>query len=113
MKGPHGIPTDLLDRLVIIRTELYSHEEMIQILSIRAKVEGIEIDDGSLNFLEEIGGQTSLRHAVQLLTPAAMVAKTNGRDDVAISDIEQVNALFHDAKDSARLLAEQADRYIS
>ena len=113
MKGPHGIPTDLLDRLVIIRTELYSQEEMIQILSIRSKVEGIEIDDASLNFLGEIGGQTSLRHAVQLLTPAAMVAKTNGRDDVAISDIEQVNALFHDAKYSARLLAEQADRYIS
>ena len=113
MRGPHGIPTDLLDRLVIIRTELYSREEMIQILAVRAKVEGIEIDDASLQFLGEIGEKTSLRHAVQLLTPASMMAKTNGRDDVCHSDIEQVHALFHDAKSSARLLSEQADKYIS
>ena len=113
MKGPHGIPTDLLDRLVIIRTELYSREEMIQILAIRANVEGIQIDETSLSYLGEIGEQTSLRHAVQLLTPASMTAKTNGRDDVCKSDIEMVNSLFHDAKYSARLLTEQADKYIS
>lgn len=113
MKGPHGIPTDLLDRLVIIRTELYSREEMIQILAIRANVEGITIDESSLNFLGEIGERTSLRHAVQLLTPASMLAKTNGRDDVCRSDIEQVDGLFHDAKRSAQLLTEQADKFIT
>lgn len=113
MRGPHGIPTDLLDRLVIIRTELYTREEMIQILGIRANVEGIQIDEESLNFLGQIGEETSLRHAVQLLTPASMMAKTNGRDDVCKSDIEEVNGLFHDAKYSAKLLAEEADKYIS
>eukprot|EP00210_Caulerpa_lentillifera_P006438 g6150.t1 len=113
MTAPHGIPTDLLDRLVIIRTELYSREEMIQILSIRAKVEGIEIDEESLSYLGEIGEVTSLRHAVQLLTPASMMAKTNGRDAVCQGDIEEVNTLFHDAKFSAKLLTEQADKFIS
>ena len=31
MASPHGIPVDLLDRLVIIRTETYVPAEMIQV----------------------------------------------------------------------------------
>jgi len=31
MTCPHGIPVDLLDRLVIIRTETYGPTEMIQV----------------------------------------------------------------------------------
>ena len=38
MAGPHGIPVDLLDRLVIIRTLPYTLEESVQILAIRAQV---------------------------------------------------------------------------
>ncbi len=60
-----------------------------------------------------MGERTSLRHAVQLLTPASMLARTNGRDAIVRADLEDVDNLFHDAKYSARLLAEQADKYIS
>ncbi|GLI60262.1 hypothetical protein VaNZ11_002352 [Volvox africanus] len=111
--SPHGIPVDLLDRLVIIRTLPYTLTEMVQILAIRAQVEGIGIDEESLAFLGEVGERTSLRHAVQLLTPASMLARTNGRDAISHGDLEEVDSLFHDAKYSARLLAEQADKYIS
>ena len=38
MTSPHGIPVDLLDRLVIIRTLPYTPQEMVQILAIRAQV---------------------------------------------------------------------------
>lgn len=38
MVSPHGIPVDLLDRLLIIRTLPYSIEEIVQILAIRAQV---------------------------------------------------------------------------
>lgn len=38
MLSPHGIPVDLLDRLVIIRTLQYVLEEIIAILNTRAKV---------------------------------------------------------------------------
>ena len=31
MNSPHGIPVDLLDRLVIVRTETYGLTEMIQV----------------------------------------------------------------------------------
>ena len=43
----------------------------------------------------------------------AVLAQTNGRDAVTRSDVEDIDTLFHDAKASARLLAEQADKYIS
>jgi len=33
MNSPHGIPLDLLDRLVIIRTQIYGPAEMIQVLA--------------------------------------------------------------------------------
>jgi len=34
-KSPHGIPIDLLDRLLIIGTEPYNESEIQQILAIR------------------------------------------------------------------------------
>merc|ERR1712070_560504 len=74
MSAPHGMPVDLLDRLVIIRTLPYTPQEMVRILAIRAAVESLSIDEESLCFLGELGEQTSLRHAVQLLTPAAILA---------------------------------------
>ena len=33
MTSPHGIPVDLLDRLVIIRTQTYGPDEMIKVLA--------------------------------------------------------------------------------
>ena len=35
--APHGVPVDLLDRLVIIRTLPYNLEEMVAILALRAQ----------------------------------------------------------------------------
>merc|ERR1739848_323954 len=58
MTSPHGIPVDLLDRLVIIRTQTYGPAEIIQILAIRAQVEELVVDEESLAFLGEIGQRT-------------------------------------------------------
>ena len=113
MQSPHGIPVDLLDRLVIIRTLPYTPQEMVQILAIRAQTEGLTVDEDTLVKLGEIGARTSLRHVVQLLTPAAILAKTAGRDNIVADDIESMDELFYDAKASAKMLQEQADRYIS
>lgn len=113
ISSPHGIPVDLLDRLVIIRTLPYTPAEMIQILAIRATVESLSVDEESLAYLGEIGERTSLRHAVQLLTPASIVAKTNGREQISKGDLEDIATLFLDAKASARLLQEQPDKYVS
>ncbi len=53
--SPHGIPVDLLDRLMIIRTTPYSMEEIIQIAAIRASVEGLTVDPDALVLLGSIG----------------------------------------------------------
>ncbi|EOY33372.1 P-loop containing nucleoside triphosphate hydrolases superfamily protein isoform 1 [Theobroma cacao] len=113
MNSPHGIPVDLLDRLVIIRTQIYGPAEMIQILAIRAQVEELVVDEESLAFLGEMGQSTSLRHAVQLLSPAGIVAKMNGRDSICKADLEEVSKLYIDAKSSAKILQEQQEKFIS
>merc|ERR1712060_236823 len=111
--SPHGIPVDLLDRLVIIRTMPYSVDEIVQVVNIRAQTESLSVDEEALVLLGEIGANTSLRYVVQLLTPASVLAKTSGRDSISRDDIEEIDSLFFDAKSSAKLLAEQADKYIS
>ncbi|GAB2233949.1 hypothetical protein Droror1_Dr00003179 [Drosera rotundifolia] len=113
MKSPHGIPVDLLDRLVIIRTETYGPAETIQILAIRAQVEELVVDEEGLAYMGEIGQRASLRHAIQLLSPSSIIAKMNGRDNICKADIEEASSLYLDAKSSARLLQEQPDKYIT
>ncbi|KAI9335523.1 TIP49 C-terminus-domain-containing protein [Obelidium mucronatum] len=111
--SPHGIPLDLLDRLLIIRTLPYTLEEIRVILSIRAKIEGIKIQPDASEMLAQIGVKTSLRYANQLLTPGNILARINGRDEIDVENIEEVDKLFYDAKGSAKILAEHSERYIS
>ncbi|EEA07027.1 ruvB-like 1 protein, putative [Cryptosporidium muris RN66] len=108
----HGIPVDLLDRLLIIRTVPYNIEEMIRIVSIRCETEGIKVDKDALQALGEIGNSTSLRYICQLLTPAAIISGTYGRDCITRDDIKEVDNLFFDAKASARRLAEDASSFV-
>ena len=103
--SPHGVPVDLLDRMLIIRTMPYSTEEMVQILSIRAATESISLNEEALANLGEIGARTTLRYAVQMLTPSKILATTQGRDVIEADDVEEVDELFYDAKSSAKVLA--------
>merc|ERR1712176_524848 len=64
MKSPHGIPIDLLDRLMIIRTTPYTLAELVQILAIRAQTEGLKVTQEGLAHLGAIGSKTSLRYVV-------------------------------------------------
>ena len=74
MQSPHGIPVDLLDRVVIIRTLPYSLQDMVRIIAVRAQVENLQIDADGLAFLGSVAEATSLRHAVQLLSPASIIS---------------------------------------
>jgi RuvB-like protein 1 (pontin 52) len=110
--SPHGIPVDLLDRLLIIRTMPYTVEEIVKILSIRAQTESINLNEEALGFLGALGARTSLRYAVQLLSPASIYANTQGRDMIEREDLDMVNSLFFDSKASAKILSENADKFI-
>lgn len=62
--APHGIPVDLLDRLLVIRTLQYSQQEIAQILAIRAATEGLAVEDDAIAFLAELGVKSSLRYVL-------------------------------------------------
>merc|ERR1719287_228127 len=66
-KSPHGIPIDLLDRLLIISTSPYTEKEIKHILKIRCEEEDVEMADDALTLLTKIGIETSLRYAIQLI----------------------------------------------
>eukprot|EP00388_Colpodella_angusta_P017251 GDKJ01042705.1.p1 GENE.GDKJ01042705.1~~GDKJ01042705.1.p1 ORF type:complete len:383 (-),score=54.07 GDKJ01042705.1:183-1331(-) len=113
IRAPHGMPTDLLDRLLIVRTQSYKRDEIMEIVKIRAETEGIPIDEEAVEHIGEIGRRTgSLRFVVQLLTPALIVAQTQGRDTVTAEDLETVDDLFKDAKSSAQILRENAAAFV-
>ena len=71
-----------------------------------------QVDEEALAAMGEIGARTSLRYAVQLLTPGNIIAQTAGRECINASDVEEVDELFKDAKASAKLLA-RSDGYLS
>ncbi|EEB09174.1 AAA family ATPase Rvb1 [Schizosaccharomyces japonicus yFS275] len=101
--APHGIPTDLLDRLMIVRTLPYSAAEIKAIVQTRAKVESLNLTEAALDRLSEMGHKTSLRYAVQLLTPASIVAKLGASEAVDVQHVEECADLFLDTKRSARV----------
>jgi len=103
--APHGIPVDLLDRILIIRTTTYLLEDIKAIVQIRTKVEGLVIAEDALNYIAESGSKTSLRYVMQLLTPASIIARTNGHDNITLKDVKEAVDLFYDAKTSAKILA--------
>ena len=107
-KAPHGIPVDLLDRMLIIPTQPYTIQEMVHICQLRANTEGLELADEAYQQLGAIGARTSLRYAVQMLTPAKLIAETQGRTQISLDDINQVDSLFLDGKASAQQLAGNA-----
>ncbi|CAH2266920.1 ruvB-like helicase 1 [Pararge aegeria] len=110
--SPHGIPLDLLDRLLIIRTLPYNKPELLQILKLRASTEGIAVDDEALAALSEIGTNSTLRYAAQLLTPASLTARAEGASRITPQHIRAVHTLFLDAKSSARILTQNSDKYM-
>lgn len=103
IKSPHGIPVDLLDRLLVIKTLAYNVTEIVQILAIRASTEGLQAEEEALAHLGVIGSTTSLRYVVQLLHPSYLLAQTQGKTSISKEDVEEINKLFYDAKTSARV----------
>lgn len=89
-KSPHGMPIDLLDRLIIIHTHPYSQRELLKILEIRCEEEDVEMTEEAKELLTQIGMETSLRYAIQLITTSSLVAKKRGSQEVEQEDISKV-----------------------
>lgn len=104
ISSPHGLPVDLLDRLLIVPTHPYSQTEMRHILQLRCRTEGLEYTEEALDALAAVGQRTSLRYAAQLLTPASLLAETLGRTQTEPDDVQMADGLFLDGKASAQRL---------
>jgi RuvB-like protein 2 len=105
-KSPHGIPIDLLDRLMIISTTAYSEAEVMRILEIRCEEEDVEMAKDAMELLTKIGMETSLRYAIQMITIASLCAQKRKGTEVSIEDIKRVYSLFVDVKRSTQFLME-------
>ncbi|MET1124510.1 MAG: RuvB-like helicase [Archaeoglobaceae archaeon] len=111
--SPHGIPLDLLDRLLIITTEPYTREEIRTIIEIRAAESGIMLSREALEKLTDIGEKTSLRYAVQLLAPANEYAKLRNSGKVEVEDVERAASIFADVTQSSAYLKKWEEKMLS
>ncbi|KAL4771260.1 RuvB-like helicase 1 [Aspergillus nidulans var. acristatus] len=113
ISAAHGIPPDLLARLLIIPTHPYSSDEIKTIIRLRAKTEGLNITDPALDKVAEHGSKVSLRYALQLLTPASILARVNGRPGgIEEADVTECEDLFLDSKRSAAIVNQDSEKFL-
>merc|ERR1712188_213597 len=111
-KSPHGIPIDLLDRLMIISTTPYSESETKRILEIRCEEEDVEMTPDALELLTRIGIETSLRYAIHMIMAASLCCEKRKGTEVDIEDIKRVYSLFVDVKRSTQFLMEYQNEFM-
>merc|ERR1712113_997767 len=99
--SPHGIPIDLLDRLLIIATKPYSKEEILEIISIRCEEEDVEIDV-----------KTSLRYSLHLIQPSHCIARKRKANSIEVRDIKRVYSLFVDVDRSTQFLNDYQNQFV-
>jgi RuvB-like protein 1 (pontin 52) len=108
----HGIPPDLLARLLIIPTHLYQADEIKRIIRIRVNTEGLVITEAALDKVAEAGVNISLRYALQLLVPSGIVARASGRSEIDVMHVAECEDLFIDARRSAITLGTDGSGYV-
>ncbi|KAF4667740.1 RuvB-like 2 [Perkinsus chesapeaki] len=111
-KSPHGIPLDLLDRMLIISTVPYTEKEIRQIIDIRSEEEDVEISEDAKDLLTKIGMDTSLRYCLHLITTANLVAQKRHSSEVEVQDVRRVYSLFVDVKRSTQFLIDYQQEFM-
>jgi hypothetical protein len=89
--SPHGVPIDLLDRCMIVRTMPYSRDEIKTVLQTRLKIEGLAIQPDALEKLSDDGVRTSLR-CVSLGTSALILSGSSAADPLLLVSFSQIRA---------------------
>lgn len=111
-RGPHGMPIDLLDRMIIIRTVPYSKPEVKEILKIRCEEEDCQLHADALTVLTRIATTNSLRYAIQLITTANLVCKRRKANEVSVEDVQKVFSMFLDESRSSKIMEDYQDEYL-
>merc|ERR1712062_816580 len=111
-KSPHGMPVDLLDRLIIIPTMPYPESDMNTILKIRCEEEDCEMEADGLGVLTKIGSEASLRYAIQLISIANLICRKRKGNEVSVADIKRAYTLFHDEARKVQFLSEYESEFL-
>jgi len=111
---------------MIVKTDAYNREQVGKVVQLRANVEGLKLGNGVIERLAAEGEKSSLRYdfqlrhllhcrysrcspsssyALQLLTPASILASLAGRSQIEVEDIGEMSELFLDAKTSAAMIS--------
>jgi TBP-interacting protein len=106
IESPHGMPLDLLDRLLIIPTKPYTADEIREILKIRAEELDVMLEPEALEILTKLGVENSMRYAVELIEPSLVIAQGEGRSTIKPEDVERASSLFSDVKRSVKYVKE-------
>ncbi|KAF8883119.1 RuvB-like helicase 1 [Infundibulicybe gibba] len=77
--SPHGFPSTCLT-VHDVKTDSYTREQVSKVVHLRATTEAIKLGPG----------KSSLRYALQLLTPALILATLAGRTQVEVADISEM-----------------------
>mmetsp|Transcript_7744 Transcript_7744/g.18646 ORF Transcript_7744/g.18646 Transcript_7744/m.18646 type:complete len:487 (-) Transcript_7744:106-1566(-) len=110
--SPHGIPLDLLDRLLIIPTTPYKQPELKQILQVRCTEEQVDMTGEALELLSRIASETSLRYAIHMIMTSSLVAKKQKSKEVQIHHIERCHKLFYDVQRSTKYIMEYQNQFL-
>ncbi|EPS99405.1 hypothetical protein FOMPIDRAFT_1030917 [Fomitopsis schrenkii] len=111
-RSPHGLPVDLLDRVLIVSTSPYSEDEIAQIIKIRCEEEDVSLAEGALIVLTKIAGDNTLRYALNLISTAQVIARKRKAAQVEVDDVRKVYGYFMDEKRSVQWLKEQQGQLV-
>eukprot|EP01104_Vermistella_antarctica_P000526 TRINITY_DN10683_c0_g1_i1.p1 TRINITY_DN10683_c0_g1~~TRINITY_DN10683_c0_g1_i1.p1 ORF type:complete len:475 (-),score=132.48 TRINITY_DN10683_c0_g1_i1:97-1521(-) len=111
-QSPHGLPIDLLDRMLIISTKPYEKDELSTIISIRTQEEDVDMSPDGQLMLTEIAKETSLRYAMMLIATSAMLSNKRKAKSVEVTDVRRAYDLFVDVKRSTEHLVAYQEQYM-
>ncbi|KAF9820776.1 hypothetical protein IEO21_01219 [Rhodonia placenta] len=106
-RSPHGLPVDLLDRVLIVSTQPYTPEEIQEIIKIRCEEEDVNLADNALQVLTTMAAQTTLRYALNLISCGQVISRKRRSERVEVEDLRRAYVYFMDEKRSVQWLKEQ------
>jgi len=107
IQSPHGLPVDLLDRVLIVSTKPYEEQDIQQIIQIRCEEEDVTLTAEALSVLTTMAVQTTLRYGLNLISCAQVLARKRKAERVDVEDLRRAYTYFMDEKRSVQWLKEQ------
>jgi len=108
----HGLPADLLDRLLIVETKPYNANELREIIRIRIEEEDVDVTGDALEMLVKIATRTTLRYAMNLVTPSYFCSLKRKASKIEPHDVQRSYELFIDVGRSQQFLNEYQSRFV-